>query len=121
MMNDELRTSCSSFIIPHSAFIIRFVPFAVSQTFIITQLSMQPDRPTPTITLYVIPDCPLCADARARLQRSGVEFRERDVASDFGALRTMYRLTRQNLVPVVEVGGRALVRPTDDELRQLLH
>jgi glutaredoxin len=72
-----------------------------------------------TVTLYVVPGCPLCADARAWLRRGRIEFRERDVANDFGALRAMYRLTRQNLVPVVETGGRALVRPSDAELTEL--
>ena len=80
---------------------------------------MQPDHPTSTVTLYVVPNCLLCADMRARLRDGGVEFRERDVASDFGALRAMYRLTRQNLVPVVEMNGRALVRPSDAELEEL--
>ena len=73
-----------------------------------------------TVTLYVVPGCPLCADAREVLLRSGVVFRERDVSSDFGALRAMYKLTRQNLVPVVEAGGRALVRPSHAELTELL-
>ncbi|HVF44068.1 MAG TPA: glutaredoxin family protein [Pyrinomonadaceae bacterium] len=82
---------------------------------------MPSDQPTLTVTLYVVPDCPLCADARAWLRREGVAFRERDVRNDFGALRAMYRLTRQNLVPVVEARGRALVRPTDAELLGLLH
>lgn len=72
------------------------------------------------ITLYVVPGCPLCADARAWLKRHGVEYMERDVAQDFGALRAMYKLTRQNLVPVFESAGRALVRPTADELREFL-
>ena len=72
------------------------------------------------VTLYVVPGCPLCADARAWLRRNGVEFRERDVMNDFGALRAMYRLTKQNLVPVFESNGRALVRPTDEELREFL-
>ena len=40
--------------------------------------------------------------------------------NDFGALRAMYRLTRQNLVPVFESQGRALVRPTDEELKEFL-
>jgi hypothetical protein len=40
--------------------------------------------------------------------------------NDFGALRAMYRLTRQRLVPVFEAEGAALVRPTDEELRRLL-
>jgi arsenate reductase-like glutaredoxin family protein len=74
----------------------------------------------PSVTLYVVPNCPLCAGARAWLRESGVEYVERDVMNDFGALRAMYRLTKQNLVPVYESQGRALVRPTDEELREFL-
>jgi glutaredoxin len=72
------------------------------------------------VTLYVVPHCPLCEGARAWLDSQGVAYRERDVANDFGALRSMYRLTRQNLVPVFERDGRALVRPSDAELRDFL-
>ena len=73
-----------------------------------------------TVTLYVVPHCPLCDGARAWLDAHGVAYRERDVARDFGALRAMYRLTRQNLVPVFEREGCALVRPSDAELRDFL-
>ena len=79
---------------------------------------MRPDQQNSHATLYVVPNCPLCANARAWLSESGVEFSERDVASDFGALRAMYKLTKQNLVPVVEMNGRALVRPSDEELAE---
>lgn len=72
------------------------------------------------MTLYVVPDCPLCAHAREWLQQNGVAYVERNVAGDFGALRAMYELTRQRLVPVFELNGRALVRPTDAELEKLL-
>lgn len=70
--------------------------------------------------LYIVPGCPLCARARAWLERHGIEYAERDVANDFGALRAMHRLTRQRLVPVFEYEGRALVRPTDEELADFL-
>ena len=72
------------------------------------------------VTLYVVPACPLCAHARAWLERQGIAYTERDVANDFGALLAMHRLTRQRLVPVFEAKGRALVRPTDEELREFL-
>ena len=71
------------------------------------------------VTLYVVPDCPLCADARAWLKQYGVDYVERDVANDFGALRAMYGLTRQRFVPVFEAKGKALVRPSDEELEDL--
>ena len=72
------------------------------------------------VILYVVPDCPLCSRARAWLRRHSVEFVERDVANDFGALRTMYKLTRQRLVPVFQTDAGALVRPTEEELEGLL-
>jgi arsenate reductase-like glutaredoxin family protein len=68
------------------------------------------------VTLFVVPNCPLCAQARDWLQQHGVTYSERDVAADFSALRAMYKLTRQGLVPVFVAAGRALVRPTDEEL-----
>jgi glutaredoxin len=73
-----------------------------------------------TVTLYVVPSCPLCSQARAWLERHGIKYAERDVMNDFGALRAMHRLTRQRLVPVFEAGGRALVRPTEAELAEFL-
>ncbi|HVG35789.1 MAG TPA: glutaredoxin family protein [Pyrinomonadaceae bacterium] len=72
------------------------------------------------VTLYVVPACPLCASARRWLERHHIEYFERDVANDFGAFRAMHRLTRQRLVPVFEMKGRALVRPSETELAKLL-
>ena len=78
------------------------------------------DSQATAVTLYVVPHCPLCEGARSWLDANGVAYRERDVANDFGALRAMYRLTRQNLVPVVEREGRTLVRPSAAELKDFL-
>jgi len=54
------------------------------------------------------------------LDQHEVKYFERDVANDFGALRAMYRMTRQGLVPVFEANGRALVRPSGEELAAFL-
>jgi glutaredoxin len=81
---------------------------------------MPNDSKQTSVTLYVVPGCPLCADARSWLGQHGVAYVERDVARNFGALRSMYELTKQRLVPVFEANGRALVRPTDEELAKLL-
>ena len=72
------------------------------------------------VILYVVPDCPLCAQARVWLSEHHVAYLERDVKNDFGALRAMYSLTRQRFVPVFEAKGRALVRPDDDALAEFL-
>lgn len=81
---------------------------------------MTTNAPSNLATLYVVPDCPLCAEVRQWLQQMKLEYVERDVAGDFGALRAMYKLTHQRLVPVLEIGGRALVRPTAEALANLL-
>ncbi len=79
------------------------------------------DNPEQTIlTLYVVPNCPLCAEARAWLRRHNIRYVERDVANEFGALREMYKRTRQNLVPVFAIEDKALVRPSEDELKSLV-
>jgi glutaredoxin len=78
------------------------------------------DTNVPKLILYVVPACPLCSDARAFLREHNIDFEERDVANDYGALRRMYKLTKQGLVPVFEYGGEALVRPGDEELAKLL-
>ena len=73
-----------------------------------------------TVNLYVVPGCPLCAHARSWLNEHSISYVENDVANNFGALRRMYKLTRQNLVPVFEVNGKALIRPDDQALTDLL-
>jgi glutaredoxin len=72
------------------------------------------------VILYTVPGCPLCDAARAWLNRNCLEFSERDVKNDFSALRRMYRLTRQHLVPVIEARGKVVVRPREVELAILL-
>jgi glutaredoxin len=72
------------------------------------------------VNLYVVPGCPLCERAREWLNKHGISYVESDVANNFGALRRMYKLTGQNLVPVFEVDGHALVRPDAEALADLL-
>ena len=79
------------------------------------------NKSTPNlVTLYVVPDCPLCAHARTWLTSHRIIYVERDVKQNFGALRAMYELTRQRLVPVFEARGEALVRPSDKQLADFL-
>ncbi len=72
------------------------------------------------VTLYTVPGCPLCSDARQMLAQMGISYVQQDVANSYPALRRMYKLTRQRLVPVVEYNGKAVVRPTRDEVVSLV-
>lgn len=72
------------------------------------------------VILYVVPNCPLCERARAWMNRHDVPFIERDVANDYAALRAMYKLTRQGLVPVFQTDEGAWVRPSEDELETFI-
>lgn len=69
--------------------------------------------------LYVVPNCPLCQDAREWLDARGVTYQERDVENDFGAFRSMVKLTHQRLVPVLHFNNQALVRPDGSQLTRL--
>ena len=83
-------------------------------------MSDQPENRQTPLTLYVVPHCPLCSTAREWLKEHNVDYVERDVANDFGAFRRMYKLTQQRLVPVFEANGKAMVRPSDEELKKLV-
>jgi glutaredoxin len=72
------------------------------------------------VTLYTVPGCPLCSDARQMLGEMGLSYVQQDVANSYPALRRMYKLTRQGNVPVIEYNGKALVRPTIDEVALLI-
>jgi glutaredoxin len=67
----------------------------------------------------VVPGCPLCSEAREALGAVGKQYTERDVENDFGALRRMYKNTRQSLVPVIECDGKFYVRPSREQIRDL--
>ncbi len=69
--------------------------------------------------LYTVPNCPLCAEARRVLELNGIEYDDHNVADNFGALRKMYKLTKQELVPVLTFCGRTKVRPSEEEIIQI--
>ena len=69
------------------------------------------------IVLYGRPDCHLCDDARAVLERAGVEFEERDIEADDDLFRRY--LER---IPVVTIDGEEAFElfVGEAELRQRL-
>jgi len=63
----------------------------------------------PNITLYAVPGCPRCAEARECLRSLGVSFVEVDVRQDPLAMHQMAVYAGGPTVPVIEVDGDVLV------------
>jgi glutaredoxin len=64
----------------------------------------------PKVVLYGRPDCHLCDDARAMLERAGASYAERDIESDDELFKRY--LER---IPVVEIDGEEAFELLIDE------
>lgn len=72
------------------------------------------------VTLYSVPDCPLCDQTRAFLREHGVEFVEIDVRTAPLALHEAILFSGTPALPAVAVDGRVLVGFDADRLMELL-
>jgi len=71
------------------------------------------------VTLFVVPGCPLCEEARGWLNVNGIAYGQLDVQNDYSAMRKMFKLTRQQLVPVLKVGDQFAVRPAEKKIIEM--
>lgn len=84
---------------------------------------MSKDRPHEQfkrVTIYTSPACHWCAAAKEFLAEHGIDFVEVDIISDRHGFRQMVLATGQHAVPVVMVGGKAMVGWQPDEFRRLM-
>ena len=63
----------------------------------------------PEVVIYSTPTCTYCAAAKRWFNEHGVRYTEHDVTRDPARASEMYRLTGQNAVPVIRVGGQVMV------------
>lgn len=73
----------------------------------------------PRVILFTTPSCSYCRLAKKYLRERGVPFKDVDVSRDSAAARDMVRRSRQQGVPVVDIGGKIIVgfdRPKIDRL-----
>ncbi|GAC1327688.1 MAG: hypothetical protein NVSMB17_02070 [Candidatus Dormibacteria bacterium] len=63
----------------------------------------------PEVHIYSTPTCSYCAAAKRWFKEHGVTYTEHDVSRDPVKASEMYRLTGQNAVPVIRVGGQVMV------------
>ncbi len=73
----------------------------------------------PRVIVFSTPSCPYCRKAKRYLQKHGIRFTDVDVSRDVRAARDMVRISGQQGVPVIQIGGRVVVgfdRPKIDRL-----
>lgn len=73
----------------------------------------------PRVILFTTPSCSYCRKAKQYLRQRQVPFKDVDVSRDSAAARDMVRRSRQQGVPVIDIGGKIIVgfdRPKIDKL-----
>lgn len=73
-----------------------------------------------TIRIFTTSVCPHCQHAKAYLRREGYEFEEIDIMEDRRGLRQMIMTTGQHGVPVLMVGGRAMIGWNPEQFEELM-
>jgi glutaredoxin-like YruB-family protein len=57
------------------------------------------------ITIYTVPTCPWCRQAKEYLAQNGVEYTDYNVAEDQTKFQEMVKLSGQMSVPVIVIDG----------------
>jgi glutaredoxin 3 len=74
----------------------------------------------PEVVIYSTPTCTYCAAAKRWFKEHGVTYTEYDVSRDPVRAAEMQRLTGQNAVPVIRVGGQVMVGYDPLQLARLI-
>ncbi|MBI3589681.1 MAG: glutaredoxin family protein [Candidatus Liptonbacteria bacterium] len=72
------------------------------------------------VIIYSTPTCVYCKMAKALFKEKGVEFEEKDVATNLEARKEMVDKSGQLGVPVIDVGGKIVVGFDKRYLMELL-
>ncbi len=72
------------------------------------------------VRIFTTPHCGRCKAAKDFFRRRVITFEEVNVENDFGALRTMIRLSGARTVPVIQVGDEIVIGFEPDLLEKAL-
>jgi glutaredoxin 3 len=72
------------------------------------------------VKVYSTPTCPYCIKAKRFLEESGVEYEEKDVASDKAAADESVEKSGQMGVPVIDIDGEIIVGFDKDAITSAL-
>ena len=84
-------------------------------------VSTEVKKKQPRVIVFSTPTCPHCRTAKQYLKKNGIRFTNVDVSRDPSAARDMQRISGQQGVPVITVGGRPIVGFDRDKLDRLLN
>ena len=82
--------------------------------------SSEVKKKQPRVVVFSTPSCSHCRTAKQYLKKKGVRFTNVDVSRDQRAARDMQRISGQQGVPVITVGGRPIVGFDRNQLDRLL-
>lgn len=74
----------------------------------------------PRVVVFSTPTCPHCRSAKQYLKKNNIRFTDVDVSRDASAARDMARISGQQGVPVITIGGRPIVGFDRDKIDRLL-
>lgn len=74
-----------------------------------------------TVILFSTPSCSWCIKTKEYLNKKNIRFKEIDVSKDAKAAQDMIRKTRQQSVPQLWIGGRAVVGFDVNKIERLLN
>ena len=64
---------------------------------------------TPQVTIYTLPTCPHCRQAKEYFAQKGVAYREFNIQKDEQARNEMAALSGGTSVPVIKIGAEVIV------------
>lgn len=82
--------------------------------------TLETKKRQPRVVVFSTPTCPHCRTAKQYLKKKGVRFTDVDVSRDAQAARDMARISGQQGVPVITVGGRPIIGFDRSKLDRLL-
>lgn len=61
------------------------------------------------VKIYTTPTCPWCKKAKEWMKKKKIKYTEYNVVSDKKARERMIKISKQNGVPVIEIGKQIIV------------
>ena len=72
------------------------------------------------VTVYSTKDCPWCKKTKEFLKEHNIKFTNKDVGTDIKAAQEMIKKSRQQGVPVVEIGKEIIIGFDEEKFKKLL-